>query len=48
MKWATAWNQLGTAEVTIIQRGARLIPRWEPFAGDWLKASFEQRGISRS
>src|SRR3984957_14834425 len=43
---ATAWKELGTDEITIIQRGARLIPRYEPFAGDWLKVSFEQRGIS--
>ena len=43
---ATLWNQLGTDEVTIIQRGARLIPKYEPFASDLLKASFEQNGIS--
>ena len=43
---ATAWKQLGTDEITIIQRGARLIPQLEPFAGDLLKVSFEQQGIS--
>lgn len=43
---ATLYKQLGTEEVTIIERGARLIPKNEPFAGDLLKASFEQRGIS--
>ena len=43
---ATLWKQLGTEEITIIERGPRLIPRNEPFAGDLLKASFEQRGIS--
>lgn len=43
---ATAWKQLGTDEITIIQRGPRLIPKYEPFAGDLLKASFEQREIS--
>jgi pyruvate/2-oxoglutarate dehydrogenase complex dihydrolipoamide dehydrogenase (E3) component len=43
---ATLWKQLGTDEITIIERGARLIPRCEPFAGDLLKVSFEQRGIS--
>jgi dihydrolipoamide dehydrogenase len=42
---ATAWKQLGTEEVTVIQRGARLIPKCESFAGEWLKAAFEQRGI---
>jgi MOSC domain-containing protein YiiM len=33
---ATAWSRLGTQEVTIIQRGTRLIPNCEPFAApDW-------------
>ena len=43
---ATAWKQLGTDEITIIERGARLIPKSEPFAGDLLKLAFEKRGIS--
>jgi len=43
---ATAWKQLGSDEITIIQRGPRLIPKYEPFAGDLLKVSFEQKGIS--
>lgn len=43
---ATAWKQLGTEEITIIERGGRLIPRNEPFAGDLLRAAFEQRGIA--
>jgi pyruvate/2-oxoglutarate dehydrogenase complex dihydrolipoamide dehydrogenase (E3) component len=42
---ATAWKQLGTEEVTVIERGARLIPKCEPFAGELLRAAFEQRGI---
>lgn len=42
---ATLWKQLGTDEVTVIQRGVRLIPRYEPFAGDLLRISFEQKGI---
>ena len=46
VEMATLWKQLGTSEVTIIQRGPRLIPRNEPFAGDWLRVSFEKRGIS--
>jgi len=41
---ATAFKQLGTEEVTVIERGARLIPRCESFAGELLKAAFEQRG----
>ena len=43
---ATLCKQLGAEEITIIQRGARLIPKYEPFAGDLLKISFEQKGIS--
>jgi len=43
---ATAWKQLGTDEITIIQRGARLIPKSEPFVGDLLKLVFEKRRIS--
>ena len=43
---ATAWKQLGTDEITIIERGARLIPKSEPFAGDLLMLAFEKRGIS--
>ena len=43
---ATAWKQLGTEEVTLIERGPRLIPKSEPFAGELLNAAFERRGIS--
>ena len=43
---ATLWKQLGTDEITIIQRGARLIPNYEPFASDLLKSAFEQKGMS--
>ncbi len=46
VEMATLWKQLGTDEITIIQRGARLISRYEPFVSDLLKASFEQRGIN--
>jgi len=43
---ATAWQQLGTQQITVIERGARLIPKCESFAGELLRAAFEQRGIS--
>jgi len=43
---ATLWKELGTDEITIIERGARIIPRYEPFVSDLLKISFEQRGIT--
>ncbi|MGO8699472.1 MAG: dihydrolipoyl dehydrogenase family protein [Limisphaerales bacterium] len=42
---ATAWKQLGTEEVTVIQRHGRLLPKWESFAGELLRVRFEQRGI---
>ena len=43
---ATAWKQLGTEELTVIERGARLISKCEPFAGELLQASFGQKGIA--
>lgn len=42
---ATAWKQLGTEEITLIQRGTHLVPKCEPFAGEWLRTAFEERGI---
>jgi pyruvate/2-oxoglutarate dehydrogenase complex dihydrolipoamide dehydrogenase (E3) component len=43
---ATAWSRLGTKEVTIIQRGPRLIPKFEPFASASLQSAFERQGIT--
>jgi len=43
---ATLWKQLGADEITIIERGARLVPKCEPFASELLKLAFEKRGIS--
>ena len=42
---ATAWKQLGTEEITVIERGASLLPKCESFAGELLRAAFEQRGM---
>lgn len=42
---ATAWSQLGTEQVTIIQHGPRLIPSYEPFASDALSDAFGKRGV---
>ncbi|HEY2667626.1 MAG TPA: NAD(P)/FAD-dependent oxidoreductase [Actinomycetota bacterium] len=42
---ATAWSGLGTKEVTLIQRGGRLLPGNEPFAGEAVKAALEARGV---
>jgi len=43
---ATAWKQLGCDEITVIQRGARLIPKCESFVGEMLKTAFAQQGTS--
>jgi pyruvate/2-oxoglutarate dehydrogenase complex dihydrolipoamide dehydrogenase (E3) component len=43
---ATAWKQLGTEEITVIQRNARLLPSCESFTGELLKTAFAQRGIN--
>jgi pyruvate/2-oxoglutarate dehydrogenase complex dihydrolipoamide dehydrogenase (E3) component len=43
---ATAWSRLGTQEVTIIQRGPRLIPNCEPFASAILQSAFERQGVT--
>ncbi|PSL01656.1 pyridine nucleotide-disulfide oxidoreductase, partial [Haloactinopolyspora alba] len=41
---ASAYSDLGS-NVTIIERGPRLLGRFEPFAGDGLADSFTDRGI---
>lgn len=43
---ATAWHALGSTEVTILQRNARLLPTTEPFAGELLAAAFAARGVT--
>jgi pyruvate/2-oxoglutarate dehydrogenase complex dihydrolipoamide dehydrogenase (E3) component len=43
---ATLWKQLGTEEVTLLQRGDRLLPKCEPLVGEFLQAAFERGGIS--
>ena len=42
---ATAWSQLGTEELTIIQHGPRLIPSYEPFASEVLNDALGKRGV---
>ncbi len=43
---ATAWRALGSREVTVVQRGPRLVPGVEAFAGEMLAAAFGERGIA--
>jgi dihydrolipoamide dehydrogenase len=42
---AQAFRRLGSREVTIVEGGARLLPREEPFAGDEVAAAFTAEGI---
>jgi pyruvate/2-oxoglutarate dehydrogenase complex dihydrolipoamide dehydrogenase (E3) component len=42
---ADAWRSLGTEEVTLIAKDSRLLLNAEDFAGEAVRASFEQRGI---
>ena len=43
---AQAMRGLGTEEVTVLQRGPRLLPRAEPAASELLAASFADAGIT--
>ena len=43
---ADAWRTLGSEEVTLVVRDQRLLVNTEDFAGEAVRASFEQRGIS--
>jgi pyruvate/2-oxoglutarate dehydrogenase complex dihydrolipoamide dehydrogenase (E3) component len=43
---AQAFRSLGTREVTLLNRGARLLERFEPFVGDTIAATFRDLGIS--
>ena len=46
VEMAQAMKWLGSEEVTIIEMADRLIAREEPFAGEELKASLEEMGIT--
>ena len=43
---AQAMRGLGAQEVTVVERGERLLGRAEPVAGDLLRQAFEEAGIS--
>ena len=43
---AQAFKRLGSAEVTVIEGGSRLLAREEPFAGEQLAEAFEAEGIT--
>jgi pyruvate/2-oxoglutarate dehydrogenase complex dihydrolipoamide dehydrogenase (E3) component len=45
VEMAQAWRRLGSEEVTLVQRGDRLLAREEPFAGQELADAFAREGI---
>jgi pyruvate/2-oxoglutarate dehydrogenase complex dihydrolipoamide dehydrogenase (E3) component len=46
VEMAQAFRRLGCEEVTVVEGGARLLAREEPFAGDELRVAFEAEGIT--
>ena len=46
VEMAQAFRRLGSEEVTVIEGAERLLAREEPFAGDQVRASFEDEGIT--
>lgn len=42
---ATAWRSLGCQEVTVVERGRRLLGRVEPFASDAVEAGLAAQGV---
>jgi pyruvate/2-oxoglutarate dehydrogenase complex dihydrolipoamide dehydrogenase (E3) component len=45
VEMAQAWKRLGAREVTVVDAAERLVSNLEPFAGDELRAAFEDEGI---
>jgi dihydrolipoamide dehydrogenase len=45
VEMAQAFRRLGSAAVTVVEGGDRLLPREEPFAGEEVRAAFEEEGI---
>ena len=46
VEMAQAYRRLGSAEVTVLEAGERLLAREEPFAGEEVRAAFEAEGIT--
>lgn len=44
VEMATAWQGLGSA-VTVLVRGSHLLPRMEPFAGEFLRRGLDEAGV---
>lgn len=45
LEMAQAWRSLGSEQVTVLVRGDRLLPGFEPFAGERLLAGLREAGI---
>src|SRR5262249_24352860 len=45
VEMAQAWKRLGSREVTIVDRGPRLLKKFQPFASEELRAAFADDGI---
>ncbi len=43
---ATGWRALGSRQVTVIQRGPRLLSRFEPFVSDRIAAALQEQGVT--
>ena len=43
---ATAWRSLGSEEVTLVERGPRLLGRVEPFAAEAVEAGLTAQGVN--
>jgi len=45
VEMATAWKSLGAEQVTVLQRGDRLLPASEPEVGERVAAALRERGV---
>ena len=45
VEMAQAWKALGSEQVTVLQRGERLLPRLEPFAAERVAAALREDGV---
>jgi dihydrolipoamide dehydrogenase len=45
LEMAQAWSALGSESITVLERGSRLLMRYEPFVGSHLADAFTRSGI---
>jgi pyruvate/2-oxoglutarate dehydrogenase complex dihydrolipoamide dehydrogenase (E3) component len=46
VEMATVWSSLGSQEISLIERGERILSRYEPFVGERLAQIFRKKDIS--